>query len=81
MRERWPGFPPDLDEERAKEPVSAGGPEKLRARDLGHAVAPYENPAMRERFSALGEEGRNTGIDRITSAVLDAVTEALTAPP
>lgn len=76
----WFFMPPGPDEELAREPVSAGGPETLTASELVHTVAPVQNPVMLERFSAMGEENRNVGIDRITSAVLDAVTQALTTP-
>src|SRR5947209_4053871 len=51
----WFFLPPN-DGEAEREAVSAGGQETLDAEALVHAVAPIENPLMRERFSGLGDE-------------------------
>jgi hypothetical protein len=53
---------------------------ELKATDLVHAVAPVGNPLMHERFAELGDPARNVVIDRIRSAVLKGVTQALAAP-
>jgi transcriptional regulator with XRE-family HTH domain len=76
----WFFMPPDPGEEIAGQPVSTGGAETFDAAGLVHAVAPTQNPLMRERFAALGEDDRNVGLDRISGIVTEAVVKALSAP-